>query len=175
MGWIEHTNESLSTIKCAVTIVSDSLFNENVIEGNTQKDESGLLAMEKLADYGVGSTNIDYLPDDFAGLKARIAEGSVQDIDLLLFIGGTGISKRDVSVEAVESVIEKKLDGFGEEFRRQSIEEIGARGLLSRAIAGTYKQTFVVAMPGSPNAVNTALDVLMPILGHIFQQLRKNE
>ena len=176
LSWVEHTDESLTSIKCAVTIVSDSLFNETLTEGgNMQKDESGLLALEKLADFGVGSTNIDYLPDDLAGLKARITEGSAHKIDFLLFIGGTGISKRDVTVEAVEAVIEKKLEGFGEEFRRRSIEAIGARGILSRAIAGTYKRTLVVAVPGSPNAVDTALDVILPVLGHIFQQLRKNE
>lgn len=87
--------------------------------------------------------------------------------------GGTGIAPRDVTYESVEPLIEKRLDGFGEAFRRLSWDEVGARSVLSRAIAGTRGRVLIVALPGSPNAVRLAVDrVLAPILGHAIKLLQ---
>jgi molybdopterin adenylyltransferase len=174
MSWQEHTSEELSKLKCSVTIVSDSLFQG--IETNPEiqsKDESGPIALELLAEIGIGQTNIDYLPDEFGAIKAKVEEEALRKTDIIIFLGGTGISKRDVTVEALLSIIEKQIYGYGEEFRRQSIEKIGGFGMMSRAIAGTFKQSLVVALPGSPNATEMGLKLLEPIIGHTKQQLIK--
>lgn len=174
MGWQAHTSVDLSHIKCSVTIVSDSLFHGMEMKTEDPKnDESGPLALEMLAEEGVGHTNIDYLPDEYAAIKAKIEEEAVKGTDLVIFIGGTGLSKRDVTTDAIEQVIDKTIYGFGEEFRRHSIEEIGPFGMISRAIAGVYKRALIVGIPGSPNAAETGLKILLPIVGHTLQQLRK--
>jgi molybdopterin adenylyltransferase len=81
--------------------------------------------------------------------------------------GGTGIAPRDRTYEAVEALLEKKLDGFGEAFRRLSWDEVGPRAVLSRAVAGVYRGRILAALPGSPKAVVLAVDrVLAPILAH---------
>jgi len=174
MGWQEHGLEPLENMQCSITIVSDSLFQQiELNEESEQKDSSGPIALEKLIDFGIMKTNIDYLPDEQSALKAKIESEITLKTDLVILIGGTGLSKRDVTYEAVTSIYEKEILGFGEEFRRQSYQEIGAFGLMSRATAGIKKNTIIVAIPGSPKATGLALDILLPMVGHISQLIRR--
>jgi molybdopterin synthase catalytic subunit len=93
--------------------------------------------------------------------------------DSILLTGGTGIGPRDVTCEALVPLFERQLDGFGEAFRRISFETIGTRALLSRAIAGTVGQILVFAVPGSPKAVQLALEqLIMPLLPHARSMLK---
>jgi molybdopterin adenylyltransferase len=104
-------------------------------------------------------------PDELRQLIARICDTDLADA--IVTTGGTGIAPRDRTYEAVDALLEKRLDGFGEAFRRLSWEEVGARSVLSRAVAGVYRGRVVVALPGSPKAVVLAVDrVLAPILAH---------
>jgi molybdenum cofactor biosynthesis protein B len=87
--------------------------------------------------------------------------------------GGTGIAPRDQTYEVVDALCEKRLDGFGEAFRRLSWQEVGARAILSRAVAGTRGRTVLVALPGSVNAVRLAVSrVLAPVLPHMVALLK---
>ena len=97
----------------------------------------------------------------------------IDGIDVIITNGGTGLDSRDITVETVESLFEKKLDGFGEIFRAVSYEEIGSAALLSRATAGIYKKTLIISMPGSPNAVKTALRIIIDELPHIVHHVKK--
>ncbi len=172
MSWQKHEDFPYEKMTASVTIVSDSLFsNPDLID----QDESGTVALEVLSDMGIGHTNLDYLPDDLSGLKTKIEQDGAKGVDLIILIGGTGISKRDNTYEAIESVIEKQIYGFGEEFRRLSIQKIGPYGMLSRAIAGTYRNSMVVGVPGSPNATRTGVSLALSILGHVIQLLKKEE
>jgi molybdopterin adenylyltransferase len=104
-------------------------------------------------------------PDVLRRLIARICDDDLADA--IVTTGGTGIAPRDRTYEAVEALLEKRLDGFGEAFRRLSWEEVGARAVLSRAVAGVHRGRVVAALPGSPKAVVLAVDrVLAPILAH---------
>ena len=176
MSWQEHNSAELEKLNCSVTIVSDSLFHG--IETNPEiqkKDSSGLMALEFLAEIGVGHTNIEYLPDEYAAIKAKIEEEARRKTDLIIFLGGTGLSPRDVTTDVLTTIFDKQLDGFGEEFRRQSIKQIGPFGMMSRAIAGTFKSSFVVGLPGSPKATSLGLSLIGPIIGHVVQQINKKE
>ncbi len=103
--------------------------------------------------------------DEVAGAVARICDEDLADA--IVTTGGTGIAPRDTTYEAVEALLEKKLDGFGEAFRRLSWDEVGPRAVLSRAIAGVHRRRVVACLPGSPKAVRLAVDrVLAPILEH---------
>ena len=102
--------------------------------------------------------------DELAALVGRVL--AEDDVDALVLTGGTGIAPRDVTPEAVARHLEKTLDGFGEEFRRRSIAEVGPRGMLSRALCGVARGRLVVALPGSTKAVELGAELLLPILDH---------
>jgi molybdenum cofactor biosynthesis protein B len=95
-------------------------------------------------------------------------------VDLVLLNGGTGISRRDVTVEALEPLLEKSMPGFGELFRALSFEEIGPAAMLSRALAGTVRDRLIIALPGSAAAARLALErLILPELGHLIWEVRK--
>ncbi|HET7217747.1 MAG TPA: MogA/MoaB family molybdenum cofactor biosynthesis protein [Vicinamibacterales bacterium] len=94
--------------------------------------------------------------------------------DVVITTGGTGITARDSTYEAIAALLEKRLDGFGELFRMLSYEEIGAAAMLSRAIAGTMGRVAVFALPGSENAVRLALSkLIVPEVAHVVRELRR--
>jgi molybdopterin adenylyltransferase len=96
------------------------------------------------------------------------------DVQVIITTGGTGLTSRDSTYEAIASLIEKRLDGFGELFRRLSYDDIGPAAMLSRAVAGTARGKFVAALPGSEAAVRLAMSkLLLPELAHIVQQISK--
>jgi molybdopterin adenylyltransferase len=99
---------------------------------------------------------------------------SRDEADAVVLTGGTGISPRDRTYEAVEGRLDKRLEGFGEAFRRLSWEQIGARAMLSRAIAGTSGQCLLFVIPGSVNAARLAArQLIAPILDHAIDVLRR--
>jgi molybdenum cofactor biosynthesis protein B len=92
-----------------------------------------------------------------------------------LVTGGTGVSPRDSTYEAVDPLLEKRLDGFGELFRMLSFQEVGPAAMLSRATAGTMGGKIVFVMPGSPAAVRLAMEkLILPELGHVVRLLGAN-
>lgn len=96
-------------------------------------------------------------------------------VDVIITTGGTGIAKRDVTIEVVKSVIDKELEGFGEIFRYLSYtEDVGTRAMLSRALCGTKDNTVIFSIPGSVGAVNLAMKKLITQeIHHIVHELNK--
>ena len=93
---------------------------------------------------------------------------------MIITTGGTGITSRDSTYEAVSTLLEKRLDGFGELFRMLSYQQIGPAAMLSRACAGLVRGRIVIALPGSTAAVTLAMEKLViPELGHLVQQASK--
>jgi molybdenum cofactor biosynthesis protein B len=113
------------------------------------------------------------VPDDPARVRAHV-EGLLRDRhELILTSGGTGIAPRDTTYEAVASLLEKRLDGFGELFRWLSYEQIGSAAMLSRAVAGVAAESVVAVLPGSTAAVELALErLILPELGHMVSLVR---
>lgn len=95
------------------------------------------------------------------------------DCDIILISGGTGLAYRDTTIEALNSLFDKRIDGFGELFRMLSHHEIGAAAMLSRAVAGTHGRTAIFCMPGAPPAVTLAMEkLILPALPHLVSLLR---
>lgn len=162
---MEHQNESSSDINCGLITLSDSRKSEKL-------DLSGKYIAEEIESrYTLKSRSL--IPDEKEDLINAIESMVSEDIDVILTNGGTGLASRDITVETVESIFEKKISGFGELFRAKSFEEIGSAALLSRATAGIYKQTLIFSMPGSPNAVKTALDLIIDELPHFVHHVKK--
>jgi molybdenum cofactor biosynthesis protein B len=157
---------STHPIRVAALTVSDSR--------TPQDDEGGARLRERLEAAGFTVTLHEIVRDDAEAIRAFVARVSDGDLaDAVISTGGTGIAPRDVTYEAVDGLLEKRLDGFGEAFRRLSWDQVGARSVLSRAVAGVHRSLFVAALPGSPKAVVLAVDALLaPMLGHAVALLR---
>ena len=161
----EHQNESSKDIACGVITLSDSRKSKKA-------DLSGQYMAEEIEKrYTLKSRKL--IPDEKADLLDAIEEMVSENIDVILTTGGTGLDARDITVETVEELFEKRLDGFGEIFRAKSYEEIGSAALLSRATAGIYKKTVIFSMPGSPNAVKTAFSIIIEELPHFVHHVKK--
>jgi len=134
-------------------------------------DESGRLikAMLEAASHEVAYYEI--IRDEPARIAKAISE-HLADLDGVIVNGGTGIAARDSTFEAVRSLLDKELPGFGELFRMLSYQEIGSAAFLSRATAGIRAGKIVVSLPGSPDACRLGLEkLLLPELGHIAHLL----
>jgi molybdopterin adenylyltransferase len=131
-------------------------------------DGSGGCIRDRLEAAGHGVATHRIVPDERDRIVSEI-RSFVEDpgIDAVIITGGTGLAPRDLTCEAVSSMLEKTMDGFGELFRMLSYEQIGAAAMLSRAVAGLIQNTVIFALPGSPAACELALDMLiLPELGH---------
>ncbi|GIO29907.1 molybdenum cofactor biosynthesis protein B [Paenibacillus albilobatus] len=127
---------------------------------------------------GAGYQVVRYeiVKDDYEGIRELIHEAAVNpEVEAVLLTGGTGISPRDTTYEAVSSLLDKQLPGFGEIFRYLSFtEDIGPAAILSRAIAGTVGGTAVFSVPGSTGAVKLALErIIVPELRHVMREIYK--
>lgn len=161
----KHQNESSKEITCGIITLSDSRKSKKL-------DLSGQYMAEEIeARYTLKSRIL--IPDESDELINAIESMISEETDVILTTGGTGLDSRDITVETVESLFEKRLEGFGELFRAKSYEEIGAAALLSRATAGIYKKTVIFSMPGSPNAVKTAFGIIIDELPHIVHHVKK--
>ena len=113
--------------------------------------------------------------DEPSKIKAKI-KGAVTNkkIQAIIINGGTGISRRDSTFEAVDAMLVKRLDGFGEVFRYLTYQEIGSPAIMSRATAGIIKGRVLFSTPGSENAVRLAMEkLILPELGHLVKELTK--
>ena len=161
-----HPDSNNMTVSCAVITVSDTRSPET--------DRSGQMIKQLLLDAGhtVGAyTIVKDEPDMIQAQMNALSQRS--DLDAVIFNGGTGIASRDSTYDAIESLLEKTLPGFGELFRWLSYQEIGSRAIASRAIAGIYQSKLVFSLPGSTNAVQLAVQkLILPELVHLVTQLR---
>jgi molybdenum cofactor biosynthesis protein B len=168
-GTTEHRAgaETLPPLRCAIVTVSDSRTEAT--------DESGALMRSLLAGDGHTVAHYRLLPNDEAAVTAHLRELLAMELDAILLTGGTGLGRRDRTVEAVRAVLQKELPGFGELFRMLSYQEqIGTAAIMSRALAGAAQDTLVVSLPGSRAAVELALTrMLLPEMRHIIWELRR--
>jgi len=162
-----HRQASPQAVRCAVVTVSDT---------RTLADDRGgdLLAMS-LAGAGHQVVRREIVPDDAARIRPLLAElADANALDAVLITGGTGITVRDQTFETVSQLLTKTMPGYGELFRMLSYDDIGPAAMLSRAIGGVIGQVIVLTMPGSPAAVQLALDkLILPELGHLVYEARK--
>lgn len=136
-------------------------------------DPSGDLARELLAAAGHRIVDSAIVRDEPDVVREHVLRWIAADeVDAVVTTGGTGVSRRDRTYEAVADLLDQRLDGFGELFRALSFEEIGTRAMLTRAVGGVARGTVVVALPGSTAAVRLAVErLLVPELPHLFGEL----
>ncbi|MBE6500217.1 MAG: MogA/MoaB family molybdenum cofactor biosynthesis protein [Methanobrevibacter thaueri] len=161
----KHQKESSADISCGLITLSDSRKSKKA-------DLSGKYIAEEIEKkYTLKSRSL--IPDEKDDLINSIESMISDGVDVILTTGGTGLDTRDITVETVESLFDKKIAGFGELFRLKSYDEIGSAAILSRATAGIYKKTIIFSMPGSPNAVKTALNLIIDELPHFVHHVKR--
>ena len=164
---LQHKSHGPKEIGCMVITCSDSR--------TTATDTSGQLVQQLLQEQGHKVVAYHLIKDEPSEIHRLLALG-VQDHSLhtIIINGGTGVSRRDSTFEAIDGILEKRLDGFGELFRYLSYKEIGSAAMLSRATAGLYKGKVMFSVPGSESAVRLAMEqLILPEIGHIVGELRK--
>jgi len=167
MGHEEHKAAAPKQVKCWVVSVTDTRTEAD--------DESGKILIEKLGGAGHKIVKRSIVTDDKEKIWAILEEAAAaKQTDAVILNGGTGVAPRDSTIEAVESFIEKEIQGFGELLRRLSYDEIGTSAILSRATAGVGHGIIVIALPGSKNSVELAIEkIILPELGHMVYEMRK--
>lgn len=145
------SERAFKPLNIAVLVVSDSRTSKT--------DKSGKLLAQRLAEAGHSLSQKAIVPDDIAQIRTKVAGWCADEqVDAVLTTGGTGVTGRDGTPEAVAPLFDKEITGFGELFRFLSYQEIGASSLQSRAVAGVANGTYIFCLPGSSGACATAWD-----------------
>ena len=173
----QHKKKGPDTVNLALVIVSTSKFNE-LQEKDNSSDKTIPLVRQIL----------EQNPSVFLTFSEVVSDNQVQIVEMLerllndsslhviVFSGGTGLTPKDVTYEAIKPLLEKTIDGFGELFRYLSYKDIGPSSMFSRALAGKIKNKAIFLLPGSPNAVKLALnELILPEIKHMVYMINKKE
>ena len=164
-----HRKDAPASVRCVVVTVSDTRTESNDTSGDA------IVELLKSAGHDVGARRIvrdD--PEAVRSLVRSVVESNPGVADVIITTGGTGITARDSTYEAIAGLLDKRLDGFGELFRMLSYDDVGSAAMLSRACAGTIGSAAIFALPGSERAVKLAMEkLILPEIGHIVRELNR--
>jgi molybdenum cofactor biosynthesis protein B len=161
----DHRRSAPAAISCFVLTISDSRTEANDTSGNA------IVSALQTAGHLVSGRRI--VRDEPFIVRNLVME-QAGNVDVVITTGGTGLTSRDSTYEAISGVLNKRIDGFGELFRMLSFPDIGAAAMLTRACAGTIGRTAVFSLPGSEAAVRLAMSqLIVPEIGHVVRELRR--
>lgn len=162
------SSDAIGSLAFGLLTVSDTRQSDD--------DVSGRLMRELVSASGHGVFAAAIVPDEPPAVKEQVLTWALDTAcDVIVSSGGTGLSARDRTVEAVSELFDVRIDGFGELFRVLSFEAIGSRAMLSHATAGVVRGTPVFLLPGSPAAVTLALTrLVLPEIAHVVGELRRH-
>ncbi|RNL55776.1 bifunctional molybdenum cofactor biosynthesis protein MoaC/MoaB [Pedobacter jejuensis] len=151
-------------LKAAVIVCSDT------ISAGNGTDKSGKVIVSKLDAFGINTEVHEVIADDFDIIQSKV-KTLAQKVDLLIFTGGTGLSPRDVTSDAIAPLIEKPIDGIMETARRYGQERM-PYAMLSRSVGGLIGNTLVLTFPGSVKGAQESMDALFPQVLHVFKVIK---
>ena len=163
-GKSSFKNKHRSQLKASVIVCSDS-----IAQGKKQ-DKAGKAIIEKLEQNEVEIVNYDIIPDEIEIIRNK-AIAYTETSNLVIFTGGTGLSYRDVTPEALEPILERRIPGVEEAIRDYGQERM-PWAMLSRSVVGTLGDSLVLALPGSTNGAKESMDAVFPHLLHVFKILK---
>ncbi len=170
---LQHKEDAKNSFKCAILTISSSRYEKY---GKTDRperaeDASGKLIWGMMQVQGSEIVFYELVPDNIENIRESFKKALYSDADIIISTGGTGLSPSDVTIEAVTPFFEKDMPGFGELFRYKSLEQIGNSVMLTRAVAGVARGKVIFCLPGSPNAVKLALELILPETGHFIKHV----
>jgi molybdenum cofactor biosynthesis protein MoaC len=153
---------SIDNIKCAVVVCSDT------VSKGEKEDKSGKKIIERLQQLHIETSDYTIVPDDVDPIQSALKKYVADEFDLVIFTGGTGLSKRDNTPEAIKPLLEKEIPGISETARNYGQQRM-SYAMLSRGVAGFIQNTLVLTMPGSVRGVEETMDALFPQVLHVFE------
>lgn len=167
MGYKEHKAGAPKAVRCYVLTVSDTRTKTT--------DESGQAVIRLLRKRGHAVAGYAILKDEPREIRRLLRRESLRaDVQAFIVTGGTGISRRDSTFDAIDGLLEKRLPGFGELFRMLSYHEIGSAAVMSRATSGVFRGKIVISTPGALDAVRLAMEkLILPELPHMVGELAR--
>lgn len=172
----EHKEGTDKSFSFYLVTISTSRYEEfgTVFSPDDASDVSGKKMHELVTSQGHNVSRYELVPDDSSLIKGAVHRAIESDADIIITSGGTGLASKDVTIESVTPLFEKDIPGFGELFRYKSIAQIGTSVILTRAAAGLLRGKVIFCLPGSPSAVELALnDIILPEAGHIVKHARQ--
>jgi len=160
-GKSDLKKEIKKNIRCAVIVCSDSISKGNSI------DKSGKTVIEKMQTFGIGNSAYEIIPDEFAAVQEKARHYSALEYELILFTGGTGLSSRDITPDAIEPLLDRPVPGMMEASRSFG-QDRTPYAMFSRGVAGFIKNSLVITLPGSVSGATDSLDALFPYALHLF-------
>jgi cyclic pyranopterin phosphate synthase len=159
-GKTDFKNELKDSLRCAVIICSDS------VAGGKNEDQTGKKILDKLLKYHI-TCNLEIIPDEYALIQSKAKQLSEEGYQLVLFAGGTGLSPRDITPDAVTPLLDRQIPGIMEAARSYGRQRT-PYAMLSRGVAGFIQNTLVITLPGSPRGAEETIDALFPYVLHVF-------
>ncbi|WP_231424859.1 MULTISPECIES: bifunctional molybdenum cofactor biosynthesis protein MoaC/MoaB [Pedobacter] len=160
-GKSDLKNKQFPQLKAAVVVCSDSIYQKQ------NEDLSGKAIIAILQQFGIETLKYEIVPDEIEAIRNAATNLSGAEHQLLIFTGGTGLSPRDVTPEAISPLINRSIDGLMETARRYGQERM-PYAMLSRGVAGFIGETLIITLPGSKNGVEETIDALFPQVLHVF-------
>ncbi|MBB6237252.1 molybdenum cofactor biosynthesis protein MoaC [Pedobacter sp. AK013] len=164
-GKSDLKNAIFPEIKAAVVVCSDSIFE------NKAQDSAGKAIISKLAQWDINAKKYEIVPDEINIIRDKANELSASGYHLIIFTGGTGLSPRDVTPEAIAPLIDRNIEGIMETARRYGQERM-PYAMLSRGVAGFIGETLVLTFPGSKGGAEESMDALFPQVLHLFKVIK---
>lgn len=161
-GKSDYKNILSNPLKCAVIVCSDS------IASGSKKDFAGKTIIEKLRSLDIETDKYHVIPDEKEMIESTVTDLVDNGYDLVLFTGGTGLSPRDVTPEAIKPLIDREVPGIMEAARSYGMSRT-PYAMLSRGVAGFISNTLVLTLPGSTNGAKETMDALFPAILHVFK------
>ena len=161
-GKSDLKHKKFPELKAAVVVCSDSVFEKR------SEDQSGKAVIARLDQFGIDTLKYVIVADEVEEIRKQANALAGAEHQLLIFTGGTGLSPRDVTPEAILPLLDKKIDGIMETARRYGQERMPF-AMLSRGVAGFIGETLVLTLPGSKNGVEETIDALFPQILHLFK------
>jgi len=150
------------SLKCAVVVCSDS------VAAGTKQDFAGKAVVQKLQQHGLNTSNYVIIPDELETIQSKAKQLSEENYNLVIFTGGTGLYRRDVTPEAIEPMFTRSIPGIMEAARSYGQERM-PYAMLSRGVSGFINTTLVLTLPGSTRGAEETMDALFPYIIHIFK------